>query len=180
MLGKHELKALVVAPFANNILSMRKRESKICVQCGVIFHKAPKLTHERYTVKKFCSDICCRKFRKGKSNLKNKGEKNGMWKGDKVGYLALHDYIKHYLTKPKNCQDCNKIKILDLANISGKYKRDFDDWEWLCRKCHMRKDGRAERLRFTGHRHTLAERKKMSISLKKAWVRRKSQKCKMV
>ena len=29
MLGKHELKALVVAPFANNILSMKKEIKKV-------------------------------------------------------------------------------------------------------------------------------------------------------
>lgn len=31
---------------------------------------------------------------------------------------------------------------LDVANISGKYQRDINDFEWLCRKCHMKKDGR--------------------------------------
>ena len=35
---------------------------------------------------------------------------------------------------------CNKKKKLDLANISGEYKRDVNDFEWLCRSCHIRKD----------------------------------------
>lgn len=76
-------------------------------------------------------------------NLK---ENNGMWKGSAVRYGALHDYIKYHLPKPKECPSCNKIKKLDLANISGEYKRDLSDWEWLCRSCHMKKDGRSKKL----------------------------------
>lgn len=103
-----------------------------------------------------------------------KGEKNPAWMGNEVKYGSLHDYVKYYLPRPKRCWECNKIKKLDLANISGSYKRDFTDWEWLCRKCHMRKDGRAEKLRFTGHKHTLAERKKMSIKVQ-AYLKNKRQ-----
>jgi len=52
---------------------------------------------------------------------------------------------KRKLTKPKLCQDCKKKPPYDLANISQEYKRDLSDWEWLCRKCHMKKDGRLEK-----------------------------------
>lgn len=72
---------------------------------------------------------------------------SSMWKGDKVGYHALHDWIKRRKPKPKSCVRCNKRKAYDLANISGKYKRDVDDFEWLCRKCHMTKDGRLEKMK---------------------------------
>lgn len=71
---------------------------------------------------------------------KNKGENNGLWKGDNVGYGALHDYIKYNKPKPDNCEDCNRSKKLDLANISGKYTRNLEDWKWLCRSCHMKYD----------------------------------------
>lgn len=30
----------------------------------------------------------------------------------------------------------------DLANITGNYTRDFSNWKYLCRKCHMKSDGR--------------------------------------
>ena len=73
-------------------------------------------------------------------------EKNSQWKGDKVGYTAIHNYIKRRLPKTKMCQCCWKIPPYDLANISNQYKRDLKDWEWLCRKCHMIKDGRMENL----------------------------------
>ena len=67
---------------------------------------------------------------------------NGQWKGDKVGMTALHNWVKRRLPKPFGCQSCRLIKRLDLANKSDKYLRDMTDWEWLCRKCHMTKDGR--------------------------------------
>lgn len=74
------------------------------------------------------------------------GSKNPMWKGDDVGYIALHAWVKRHLKEPKNCNVCSKKKPLDLANISQEYKRDLDDWEWLCRSCHMIKDGRIKNL----------------------------------
>jgi hypothetical protein len=37
---------------------------------------------------------------------------------------------------------CKQKRKLEVANISQQYKRDLSDWEWLCRKCHMTKDGR--------------------------------------
>ena len=41
------------------------------------------------------------------------------------------------------CEKCGKITAkLDLANISGCYKRDIGDFRWLCRRCHMTEDGR--------------------------------------
>lgn len=85
-------------------------------------------------------------------NSYNAGENNGMfgrrgeetprWKGDNVSYGALHLWVRKYLPKPRVCRDCNQPKRLDLANISQEYKRDLNDWEYLCRKCHMTKDGR--------------------------------------
>lgn len=76
-------------------------------------------------------------------------ELNPMWKGDRVGYASLHEWIKNKLKKNNRCNICDQKKPLDLANISGMYKRNFDDWEWLCRKCHMEKDGRLEKLKIS-------------------------------
>ena len=82
---------------------------------------------------------------KDKIGSANKGVNNGMWK-DNVGYSALHEWVKKYLFKPEFCQDCGIAKPVDLANISQEYKRDLSDWEWLCRRCHMIKDGRLLKL----------------------------------
>jgi hypothetical protein len=74
------------------------------------------------------------------------GNKNPMWKGDNVSYVGLHSWLKRNKKKVKLCECCHTNKPYDLANISGKYKRDVDDYEWLCRKCHMTKDGRLKKL----------------------------------
>lgn len=86
----------------------------------------------------------------------NKGKKNGMWKGEEVGYVSLHSWIKRNKPKPKLCEECNEKEPYDLANISGEYKRDVDDFEWLCRSCHMKKDGRLKNLKqFRGEENYL-------------------------
>ena len=79
-----------------------------------------------------------------------KGEKNPNWKGDKVGYASLHRWISRYKPKPEFCEDCKKVKPYDLANISQEYKRDINDFEWLCRRCHQIKDGRLEKFTEIG------------------------------
>jgi len=81
---------------------------------------------------------------KGKINI---AENNGMWKGNNVGKISLHEWIKYRLKKPNVCDCCKKNQPYDLANISQKYKRDINDFEWLCRSCHMKKDGRIYNLR---------------------------------
>ncbi len=55
---------------------------------------------------------------------------------------AVHGWIKKRKTRPAVCQRCGEKYPHDCANISGEYKRDPDDYEWLCRKCHQEKDGR--------------------------------------
>lgn len=94
----------------------------------------------------------------------NVAENNGMWKGDKVSYGALHDYVKYHLPKPEKCQNCGAKKKLDLANKSGEYKRNLSDWEWLCRLCHMIKDGRVNNLPNYNRGRKLPERTKQKIA----------------
>lgn len=76
----------------------------------------------------------------------NLGERNGQWKGSKVGYTGIHSFIYRHKIKPLKCERCGRVTKLDLANISDLYKRDLSDWWWLCRKCHMTTDGRLDNL----------------------------------
>lgn len=71
-------------------------------------------------------------------------EKHGNWKGDDVGLYALHVWVKRRKPKPQLCECCYEVPPYDLANISGDYRRDVDDFEWICRHCHMKKDGRIQ------------------------------------
>jgi hypothetical protein len=75
------------------------------------------------------------------------GAKNPMWKGNQVGYTALHSWVKDRKPKPQLCEECQNVSPYDLANISSKYSRELTDWRWLCRKCHMKSDGRLENFR---------------------------------
>lgn len=70
-----------------------------------------------------------------------KGKNHGNWAGDKIKYDGLHSWVKRNLLKAKLCQKCKKKPPYDLAN-KGTYNRELKNWEWLCRKCHMKKDGR--------------------------------------
>ena len=70
------------------------------------------------------------------------GKQHPRWKGNKVGLNSLHEWIKKRKSKSNLCEKCNERPTFDLANISGKYKRDVNDYEWLCRRCHMMSDGR--------------------------------------
>lgn len=87
---------------------------------------------------------------------RNYGENNPAYKGDSVGYFALHDWVRRRIKKPKLCVACKQREARDLANISGTYQRDLSDWEYLCRKCHMDKDGRNEQLRKSGKSRKLS------------------------
>jgi len=73
-------------------------------------------------------------------------EGNVMWKGDNVGLDALHLWVRSRKTKPENCEKCQKAAPMDMANIGHTYRRNLEDWRWLCRRCHMEIDGRLDKL----------------------------------
>lgn len=142
-----------------------KGKLMVCFFCKENFYSYPS------RIRKFCSRQCKDKFRKGthiskETKLKiskngkgrklslearlniakgKEGTKNPMWKGDRVGKISLHTWIKKRKQKAKFCQKCKKNPPYDLANISQNYKRDINDFRWLCRKCHMLSDGRLEK-----------------------------------
>lgn len=65
-----------------------------------------------------------------------KGSQNGMWKGDRVGYYALHSWIRRNFGKPEKCQNCKSIQNIQWCNISGNYTREKTDWMKMCVPCH--------------------------------------------
>lgn len=69
------------------------------------------------------------------------GEKHWNWKGDKVGYMGLHDWVEKELGKPFYCEHCDAtVGRFEWANKSHEYKRRIDDWIRLCKKCHIAYD----------------------------------------
>ena len=88
----------------------------------------------------------------GKTHPSLRGSNHHNWRGDKVGYSSLHDWVRLRLPPPVECKHCcikNKkiiqknginISYLHLANLNGLYKRDLSDWVYLCPKCHSELD----------------------------------------
>ncbi len=79
-------------------------------------------------------------FKKGHKSLSGKNAPN--WVGDNISYRGVHSWIQKTLGKPLICSKCGtrKSKIYDWSNISGKYLRTINDWQRLCRKCHIHYD----------------------------------------
>jgi len=69
-------------------------------------------------------------------------EKHPNWKGEDVGYVPLHIWVRKHLGKPSKCEHCQSTdkKRYEWANLSGKYKRNLYDWIRLCRGCHIIND----------------------------------------
>lgn len=82
------------------------------------------------------------RFWLGKKRVDLQGSNNVMWKGDNVGYRALHIWVERELGKPSKCEHCNikHAKRFEWANKSHEYKRDITDWLRLCTKCHREYD----------------------------------------
>ena len=70
--------------------------------------------------------------------------------GTEAQYVALHRKMYKLLPRPELCTNCHAKRAIDLANISGKYTEKLTDWEYLCRFCHMTKDGRINNLTKIG------------------------------
>lgn len=68
-------------------------------------------------------------------------EGNKKWKGDSVGYGALHDWVKRRLGKASLCSECFSTDNVQWANKSQEYKRELSDWLQLCASCHAKYDG---------------------------------------
>lgn len=76
-----------------------------------------------------------------------KGTEHSGWKGNLVGYRALHHWVVRNLGKAVKCLECGLDKIpegkkryFQWANKSHEYKRILSDWKQLCIKCHKQID----------------------------------------
>jgi len=73
-----------------------------------------------------------------------KGKASWNWRGNNVGYRAIHDWVIRQKGKPNKCEHCgmgtaDKIRLV-WANKSHKYLRETDDWLRLCYRCHRKYD----------------------------------------
>ncbi len=103
----------------------------------------------RYKARKLCGKHYKRWNKHGdplmiKDQKIYKAEEHVNWKGGDATYEAIHQWVGLNYGKPKLCEHCKTTYALvfDWANISGTHKRIRSDWIRLCRKCHMKMDGR--------------------------------------
>jgi len=68
-------------------------------------------------------------------------ENNPQWRGDNVALYGLHKWVRSKMPHDGECVLCHKkTNELDLSNRTGEYNRDFENWWYLCRKCHSHYD----------------------------------------
>jgi hypothetical protein len=120
-----------------------------CAFCHKVFH--PFYSTDGVKTGIFCSSLCSKKYpfseeRKSRLSISRTGAKNPMWKGDKASYYCYHEWARNHKVKSEYCELCGCKRAvnrnLDLANLSGMYLRDVNDYKWLCRRCHMIFDNR--------------------------------------
>lgn len=70
-------------------------------------------------------------------------EKHHAWKGDKLGYMAAHSWLrKYHYDKKKNCEECGATERLQFAKRhESNYTREIADYRILCQSCHLKYDG---------------------------------------
>lgn len=129
------LKRGIRPPSRLGIPNTPEQKAKIRATLRAIGHKPPVQYGEDNPSKR--PDV------RAKISLANSGTRNPGWKGDQVGYSALHTWVRRTLGTPSKCEKCNIddiAKKYEWANISGQYKRDINDWMRLCRQCHSEYD----------------------------------------
>lgn len=109
-----------------------------CKVCGTQFKTKPSRVAQGNG--KFCSQKCYFLDKKGRPNPKVRGKLHGQWKGQSVSYIGLHKFLRENKPKPNKCESCGKSARLDIACVTGKYTRNFEDYQWLCRSCHRKFD----------------------------------------
>ena len=60
------------------------------------------------------------------------------YKGEKVGYVALHEWVYRWKGKANHCERCGATdkKKYHWANVDHKYRRVLEDYISMCVSCH--------------------------------------------
>lgn len=87
------------------------------------------------------SEEAIEKMRKAKLRKKNPNWNN--IKNEKIADASYHRFIMKRKEKPLQCENCNDYNdVLELSfnhNLKN-YTRNIEDYKWLCKSCHMKRD----------------------------------------
>lgn len=123
-----------------NKLSDREIAKKLNIAPTTVFYNRKRLHLSNLGHKKDCRCASC-KAKIGKNyNLGKTGEEHPLWKGDQIVYPTLHAWMRKNKPKPLLCEICEERSPTEIANKSGEYLRDTNDYWWTCRSCHRRID----------------------------------------
>ena len=117
-----------------------KKPIKKCPKCGI------KIKRNSITCRKHVDYSKTRNTRTKRlvaSNKKHIEKNHYCWKGDNVGYSALHKWLRKKFGKPDRCQNAlcdGKSNCYEWSNITGIYNRNIKNYVMLCKGCHVRLD----------------------------------------
>lgn len=115
---KHKMQTGQNNPSYKNGLSTGSKG--ICELCGKEYIRCK---HKQ----KYCSRQC---------KIGKQGKDNPTWK-ERPSYRTMHQWVNR--NKPLTpCVFCGNTKV-EAHNISGEYKRDIEDYQWVCKSCHKLK-----------------------------------------
>lgn len=114
-----------------------------------------------------------------KPRLSIRGEKNYAWKGDRVGYVSLHIWVRRNFGKPTHCEKCGidkipegKKRFFDWAIVGTVYTRVRSDWIMLCRSCHKKFDNTKRTCKIKRKSPSKKTRQRISQGLKSHFASR--------
>jgi hypothetical protein len=118
-------------------LGKTKYNPQICGDCGKECYSWAALENHRLTH---------RPEDKLNHKLKHSDSDSPTW-NKKAGYAAIHYYVSKKKQGKGTCERCKLKTKTELANITGIYTREVDDYMWLCRRCHIIFDDRMKNLK---------------------------------
>lgn len=71
-----------------------------------------------------------------------RGDKNPRWKGDEVGYYALHAWLRREYGEASKCEHCGDTENVEWASKDYSYTRGRGAWIHLCFPCHRKYDSK--------------------------------------
>ncbi len=75
------------------------------------------------------------------------GEANPNWKGDHIKHDSGRARARRQFIELQPCRYCGSLKTEHHHKDSDEFNNVADNLEWVCRRCHMRLDGRIHNLR---------------------------------
>jgi len=77
-------------------------------------------------------------------------EKNAKWKGDKANPCAKHAWLRRKFGSPSVCEHCGtkSAKRYEWSCKKHIYTRDREDYQRLCKSCHLKYDIKHNNLIF--------------------------------